>query len=76
MRINADKRGRGFLAQLLRHIDGAIDSGFLPPYPDRDACSYCDYRIVCGPYEERRTLREKDARDERLHSLFTIRGMA
>ena len=76
MRINADDRGRAFLAQLLRNIDGSISSGFLPPYPEKDACSYCDYRIVCGPYEERRTLREKDARDERLQPLFEIRGSA
>ncbi|HEY6344738.1 MAG TPA: PD-(D/E)XK nuclease family protein [Bryobacteraceae bacterium] len=76
MYIPANERGRGFLAQLLRNIDGSIGSGFLPPYPEKDSCSYCDYRIVCGPYEERRTLREKDARDERLQPLFEIRGSA
>jgi ATP-dependent helicase/nuclease subunit B len=76
MYIPANERGRGFLAQLLRNIDGSIAGGFLPPYPEKDACSYCDYRIVCGPYEERRTLREKDARDERLQPLFEIRGSA
>ena len=35
----------------------------------------CDFRIVCGPYEERR-FGKKDGRDERLDSLTEIRGMA
>jgi CRISPR/Cas system-associated exonuclease Cas4 (RecB family) len=72
--IPANERGRAFLAQLLRHIDASIAAGFLPPAPEKDACKYCDYRPVCGPYEERRVLRVKDRRDERLDALNEIRS--
>jgi len=60
---------------LLGDIDASIASGFLPPAPAKDACGICDYRIVCGPYEERR-LGKKDRRDVRLEHLTEIRGMA
>jgi ATP-dependent helicase/DNAse subunit B len=73
--IRLDDRARGFLGKLLGGIDSRIADGFLPPVPDKDACGYCDYRIVCGPYEERRALM-KDRQDERLDTLYEIRGMA
>ncbi len=73
--IRLDDRARQFLAKLLGNIDGRIVEGFLPPVPDKDACVICDYRIVCGPYEERRSL-VKDRQDERLDVLYEIRGMA
>ena len=73
--IPLDDRRRAFLAKLLADIDGAIANGFLPPVPQKGACEACDYREVCGPYEERR-LACKDRRDERLEALFEIRGMA
>jgi ATP-dependent helicase/nuclease subunit B len=68
-------RSRAFLAKLLQNIDGSIAQGFLPPSPQKEACGYCDYRPVCGPYEEFRS-GKKDRRDERLEALIEIRGMA
>jgi ATP-dependent helicase/nuclease subunit B len=73
--IKLDDRARLFLQKLLGDIDASIESGFLPPAPAVDACKICDYRIVCGPYEERR-LGKKDRRDVRLDALTEIRGMA
>jgi ATP-dependent helicase/DNAse subunit B len=73
--IRLDERARQFLAKLLSNIDTMIGGGFLPPVPDKDACQICDYRVVCGPYEERRTT-VKDRNDERLDGLIEIRGMA
>jgi ATP-dependent helicase/nuclease subunit B len=73
--IRLDDRARAFLGKLLGGIDLRIADGFLPPVPDKDACGICDYRIVCGPYEERRALM-KDRQDERLDTLYEIRGMA
>jgi CRISPR/Cas system-associated exonuclease Cas4 (RecB family) len=73
--IPMDERRRQFLTKLLSHIDGAIAGGFLPAAPQKDVCGYCDYREVCGPYEEQRWAR-KDRRDERLEALIEIRGMA
>lgn len=73
--IRLDERARQFVARLLEDIDVMISGGFLPPAPAKDACSICDYRVVCGPYEDRR-LKGKDLRDERLDPLTEIRGMA
>jgi CRISPR-associated protein Cas4 len=75
VQIPLDDRARQFVAKLLADIDYMILSGFLPPVPAKDACEICDYRVVCGPYEERRLLK-KDKRDERLDALVEIRGMA
>lgn len=68
-------RSRAFLAKLLQNIDGSIAQGFLPPAPQKDACGHCDYRPVCGPYEEFRSTK-KNRQDERLEPLIEIRGMA
>lgn len=73
--IKLDDRARLFLQKLLGDIDASIEGGFLPPAPATDACKICDYRIACGPYEERR-LGKKDRHDGRLETLTEIRGMA
>ena len=70
-----DDRARQFLGKLLEDIDTMIAGGFLPPAPEKDACKFCDYRPVCGPYEEERS-QKKNRRDERLDPLYEIRGMA
>jgi ATP-dependent helicase/nuclease subunit B len=75
MQIPVSDKARQFLARLLKNIDDSIAAGFLPPAPRKDACEICDYRIVCGPYEELRLARFKDRRDERLEPLTEIRGM-
>jgi ATP-dependent helicase/nuclease subunit B len=73
--IQITERSRAFLAKLLLNIDGSIAAGFLPPAPQKEACGYCDYRPVCGPYEELR-FAKKNRKDERLEPLIEIRGMA
>jgi CRISPR/Cas system-associated exonuclease Cas4 (RecB family) len=72
--INVNASGRRFLERLLYNIDDAVASGFLPPVPEKDACGFCDYRAVCGPYEEHRASRYKNRQDERLDGLHEIRG--
>ncbi len=72
--ITVNAIARRFMEKLLRNIDDAIASGFLPPVPEKDACGMCDYRAVCGPYEEQRASRAKNRRDERLDGLDEIRG--
>jgi ATP-dependent helicase/nuclease subunit B len=74
--IPIHEKSRAFLTKLLSNIDGAIAAGFLPPHPQKDGCDFCDYRVVCGPYEELRTARHKDRRDDRLDPLIEIRAMA
>jgi CRISPR/Cas system-associated exonuclease Cas4 (RecB family) len=51
-------------------VGKAIDDGFLPALPDERECTYCDYKPVCGPYEEVRTKKKKPhARSEALVAL-------
>ncbi len=76
VRINVDEKSRQILTRLLANIDTSIANGFLPPAPQKDVCDRCDYRLVCGPYEELRYEQTKDRRDERLDGLIEIRGMA
>jgi CRISPR/Cas system-associated exonuclease Cas4 (RecB family) len=73
--ITATPQARLFLARLVENIDNAIATGFLPPAPQKDVCGMCDYRVACGPYEERRVASFKDRRDERLEPLTEIRAM-
>ena len=74
--IKINERSRAVLAKLLSNIDASIANGFLPPAPQKDTCERCDYRTVCGPYEEQRYEEIKNRRDERLDLLIEIRGMA
>ncbi len=40
-------------------IGTALTQGFFPAAPARRACTYCDYRNLCGPYEEIRVRKKK-----------------
>ena len=68
--INDYTRGQGLEA--LEIIDRAVETGFLPAAPSERACTWCDFRPVCGPREEERTRRK--AR-ERLADLESLRAM-
>ena len=41
----------GFVARTIR---SALETGFFPAAPDDGECTWCNYRVVCGPDEERR----------------------
>lgn len=68
--VTPDTRAR--IARVLSMIDAAISEGFLPAAPRKDACALCDYRCVCGPYEEQRV---KKKNPDRLDSLVDLRNM-
>jgi RecB family exonuclease len=53
-------------------VGRALSSGFLPAAPAKDACVWCDYRRVCGPYEEIRTARKPA---DRLRDLELLRSL-
>ena len=53
-------------------IEDSIQQGFLPAAPNQGACRLCDYRSVCGPYEELRVARK---RPDRLEAITRIRGL-
>ena len=72
VRIDDPLRQRA--AEVLAAIDDAIAYGFLPPAPRKDACSWCDFRAVCGPYEESRWLLKKEER-QGMTDLVWLRGL-
>ena len=56
--------------EALEIIDRAIELGFLPPAPAERACTWCDFRPVCGP-DEPEHVRRKPA--EALGDLTALR---
>jgi CRISPR/Cas system-associated exonuclease Cas4 (RecB family) len=70
--IPLDDEARRAADEVARVIGGALKEGFLPAAPDRGACTYCDYRAVCGPYEEARAAKKMP---ERLSQLRRLRAL-
>jgi RecB family exonuclease len=68
--LNDTNRHAGIEAMEI--VDRAIELGFLPVAPDSRACTWCDFRVVCGPHEEQRA-RMKSA--DKLGDLQALRGM-
>ena len=52
-------RSRGI--EVLEIVDRAVEHGLLAARPGPDACKWCDFQIVCGRDEERRTRRKEAA---------------
>ena len=69
--VPLDAAAREAAVRLAQTIDNAIAERFLPAAPADGACEYCDYRVVCGPYEAQRTAR-KPKRE--LESLLKLRS--
>ena len=70
--IAVTDQARGHLWKVMELIEESLSQGFLPAAPRPDACTYCDYRIVCGPYEEMRIQRKKPERLRLLEKLRQI----
>ncbi|MCA1562019.1 MAG: PD-(D/E)XK nuclease family protein [Acidobacteria bacterium] len=66
--INETTRRTG--VEALEIVDRAIELGFLPAAPADRACTWCDFRPVCGPNEQAR-LRVKPP--DRLGDLEVLR---
>ena len=58
--------------QALTIVDRAIEQGFLVAAPADRACTWCDFRPVCGPREQERI--ERKAVD-RMADLLSLRSM-
>jgi CRISPR/Cas system-associated exonuclease Cas4 (RecB family) len=70
--ISLNTQSRQRVAQVLETIGRFLENGFLPAAPQSGACAICDYRPVCGPYEEQRAKRKLT---ERLEPLVNIRNL-
>jgi hypothetical protein len=68
--INDYTRGQGL--QVLTIIDRSVELGFMPAAPAERACTWCDFRPVCGPREAERV--ERKAK-EKLADLEALRSM-
>lgn len=73
-RVPLDPIARQSAEIVLRTIDGGISTPFLVAAPREDACVYCDFQEVCGPYEEIRLTRKKE--NAQLVQLRTMRNLA
>lgn len=56
--VGIDDFARLYAGQLLSAVDTAVRGGVLPPAPRAEACDWCDFRAVCGPFEEQRQMRK------------------
>jgi CRISPR/Cas system-associated exonuclease Cas4 (RecB family) len=70
--IPIDEGNRRAGLEALEIIDRAIELAFLPAAPADRACTWCDFRSVCGPHEEERI---KVKPRERLGDLDALRKM-
>ena len=59
VRIPLTPQARRAGLEVLEVIDRAIETAFLAPVPAENACTWCDFRAVCGPAVERRIARFK-----------------
>ena len=53
-----NEQARDAAYQVAEAVGEAMAQPFLPGAPDKGQCDLCDYRVVCGPHEERRTARK------------------
>jgi len=70
--VPLDETARAAAAQVTATVGAALTEGFLPAAPRKDACRWCDYRVVCGPWEEERTSRKPPGRLEPLTRLRAL----
>jgi CRISPR/Cas system-associated exonuclease Cas4 (RecB family) len=69
--IPLDDEARGAAELVAKTVGEALEKGFLPAAPASRGCEWCDYRPVCGPYEELRTSKVK--RQDKLVALHALR---
>jgi len=67
--VRLDDSSRAQAKAVIDAISGALTKGFLPAAPGERECEWCDYRPVCGPYEEFRVARKKQSRLKSLKDL-------
>ncbi|AKF11029.1 PD-(D/E)XK nuclease family protein [Sandaracinus amylolyticus] len=70
--VPLDDDSRAAITKVTTTIDQHVRDGFLPPAPSEKACSFCDYAVICGPHERRRTMRKEG---DRLVGIDSLRRM-
>jgi CRISPR/Cas system-associated exonuclease Cas4 (RecB family) len=59
--------------EVIEIIDRALEAGSLLPAPREGACGWCDFKEVCGPWEETRASRKDQTK---LADLLALRRMS
>ena len=67
VQLGESQRRQGL--EVIEVIDRALAAGALLPAPREGACRWCDFRAVCGPWEETRVGRKDPARLADLEAL-------
>ena len=71
--VQIDEGARVAERDLAKIVGDALAGGFLPAAPGERECEWCDYRRICGPYEEDRVARKNPQRLEPLKRLREMR---
>ena len=74
--VPLDEDARQASESLARTLERALDPGrvFLAALPKERGCAWCDFRVVCGPYEEVRTQRKWRGHDG-VQALTALRAL-
>jgi len=67
--VELNDAAREAITTVIGTIADALETGFLPASPDKRECQWCDYRMLCGPYEQRRSSMKPPARLAKLRKL-------
>jgi RecB family exonuclease len=70
--VKVEDFSRGVAEKVVGIIGRALEDGFLPAAPDKRACDWCDYRLVCGSREEIRVERKPK---DRLMGVLELREL-
>ncbi|HEY6418098.1 MAG TPA: PD-(D/E)XK nuclease family protein [Candidatus Binataceae bacterium] len=71
--VQIDEGARVAARELAKIVGDALAAGFLPAAPGPRECEWCDYRRICGPYEEDRVAKKNPARLDALKRLREMR---
>ncbi len=67
--VELNDAARVAISKVVETVAHALETGFLPASPDDRECAWCDYRMLCGPYEERRSRMKPPGRLAELRKL-------
>jgi ATP-dependent helicase/DNAse subunit B len=71
--VALNDHSRALAVEISDEIGAALQRPFLPAAPEPRGCDYCDYRVICGPYEELRAAGKPQAR---LDGLQFVRSLS
>ena len=70
--VELNDAAREKVTAVIEIIGDALETGFFPAAPDERECQWCDYRMLCGPYEQRRSSMKPPARLMALRKLRAL----